>query len=104
MPSEALGLLECKGLVSLMEGTDAMQYGAEAMVYANRCASLRAVLGTCFEAVEQGVQHVAANVLVIEYPYKSLSQVKNLLARFVKGKRELSEELRQRLKELASCA
>src|SRR2546421_9680030 len=24
MPSEALGLLECKGLVSLMEGTDAM--------------------------------------------------------------------------------
>ena len=24
MPSEALGLLECKGLVSLMEGADAM--------------------------------------------------------------------------------
>ncbi|HEX8524603.1 MAG TPA: BMC domain-containing protein [Tepidisphaeraceae bacterium] len=24
MPSEALGLLECKGLVSLMEGSDAM--------------------------------------------------------------------------------
>jgi len=24
MPSEALGLLECKGLVALMEGTDAM--------------------------------------------------------------------------------
>ena len=24
MPSEALGLLECKGLVSLIEGTDAM--------------------------------------------------------------------------------
>lgn len=24
MPQEALGLLECKGLVSLMEGTDAM--------------------------------------------------------------------------------
>src|SRR5580765_6570636 len=24
MPSEALGLLECKGLVCLMEGTDAM--------------------------------------------------------------------------------
>ena len=24
MPNEALGLLECKGLVSLMEGTDAM--------------------------------------------------------------------------------
>src|SRR5256885_9225952 len=81
-----------------------VQYGGEAMVYANRCPSLRAILGTCFEAVEQGAQRVAANVLVIEYPYKSLSQVKNLLARFVKGKRELSEELRQRLKELASCS
>ena len=81
-----------------------VQYGAAAMVYANRCPSLRAVLGTCLEAVEQGAQHVAANVLVIEYPYKSLSQVKNLVARFVRGKRELSEELRQRLQELANCS
>jgi ribose 5-phosphate isomerase RpiB len=80
-----------------------VQYGGEAIVYANRCPSLRAILGTCVEAVEQGAQRVAANVLVIEYPYKSLSQVKNLLARFVKGKRELSDQLRERLKELASC-
>jgi ribose 5-phosphate isomerase RpiB len=80
-----------------------VRYGASAMVYANRCPSLRAILGTCMEAVEQGAQHVAANMLVIEHPYKSLSQVKNLLARFVKGKRELSDELRQRLRELASC-
>src|SRR2546423_1841702 len=65
-----------------------VQYGASALVYANRCPSLRAILGTCLEAVEQGAQRVAANVLVIEYPYKSLSQVKNLLARFVRGKRE----------------
>ena len=81
-----------------------VQYGGEAMVYANRCPSLRAILGTCFEAVEQGAQRVAANVLVIEYPYKSLSQVKNLLARFVKGKRELNDQLRQRLKDLANCS
>jgi len=78
--------------------------GAEAMVYSNRCPSLRAILGTCLDAVEQGVQTVAANVLVIEYPYKTLSQVKNLLARFSRGKRELSEELRQRLKDLANCS
>ncbi len=78
--------------------------GALATVYANRCPSLRAVLGTCMEAVEQGVRVAAANVLVIEYPYKTMAQVKNLLGRFVRGKRELSEEVRRQLAELASCA
>ncbi len=77
--------------------------GAEAMVYANRCPSLRAILGTCIDAVEQGIQNVAANVLVIEHPYKTLSQVKNLVGRFVRGKRELSAELKARLQELATC-
>jgi ribose 5-phosphate isomerase RpiB len=77
--------------------------GAEAMVYANRCPSLRAILGTCIDAVEQGVSQVSANVLVIEHPYQTLQQVKNLLSRFVRGKRELREEVKARLKELATC-
>jgi ribose 5-phosphate isomerase RpiB len=77
--------------------------GAEAIVYANRCPSLRAILGTCIDAVEQGIQQVAANVLVIEHPYKTLSQVKNLVGRFVRGKRELSDAVRARLKELSTC-
>jgi hypothetical protein len=77
--------------------------GALATVYANRCPSLRAVMGTCLEAVEQGVQVAAANVLVVEYPYKTMAQVKNLLGRFVRGKRELSEEVRRQLAELALC-
>jgi hypothetical protein len=81
-----------------------VQNGAAAMVYANRCPSLRAVLGTCQEAVEQGVQLVAANVLVIEYPHRTLQQMKNMLARFAKAKRELSDEVKRELQELASCA
>jgi ribose 5-phosphate isomerase RpiB len=81
-----------------------VQNGAGAMVYANRCPSLRAVLGTCMEAVEQGVQQVAANVLVIEYPYKTLQQMKNMLGRFVKAKRELSEDVKRQLQDLSSCA
>jgi ribose 5-phosphate isomerase RpiB len=80
-----------------------VQHGAAAMVFANRCPSLRAVLGTCFEAVEQGVQQVGANVLVIEHAYKTLPQVKNLLSRFLRGNRELSEDVRRQLAELASC-
>jgi ribose 5-phosphate isomerase RpiB len=78
--------------------------GAAAMVYANRCPSLRAVLGTCQEAVEQGIQLVAANVLVVEYPHRTLQQMKNMLGRFVKARRELNEDVKRQLQELSSCA
>ena len=81
-----------------------VQTGAAAVVYANRCPSLRAILGTCQDAVEQGVAQVAANVLVIEYPYKTLQQMKNMLGRFVKATRELSEEVKRQLQELSTCA
>jgi hypothetical protein len=77
---------------------------ALATIYANRCPALRAILGSCMEAVEQGLQAAAANVLIIEYPYKTLQQMKNLLSRFTRGKRELSEDVRRQLLELASCA
>jgi len=80
--------------------------GAAAIVYANRCPSLRAILGTCLESVDQGVQQLAANVLVIEHPHKTLAQVKNLLARFLRNgttSRAVGDEVEQRLKELATC-
>ena len=83
-----------------------VQSGAAAIVYANRCPSLRAVLGTCLETVEQGIQLVAANLLVIEYPHQTLSQMKNLIGRFARAAaagRAPSDEVQQRLKELASC-
>lgn len=77
--------------------------GAQAMVFANRCPSIRAVLGTCIEAVEQGVRLIGANVLVIEHPYKSLQQAKTLIGRFVRAKREFSPEVQKQLSELSSC-
>jgi hypothetical protein len=83
-----------------------VQSAAAAIVYANRCPSLRAVLGTCLETVEQGIQLIAANVLVIEYPHQTLSQMKNLIGRFARAAaagRAPSDEVQQRLKELASC-
>ena len=80
-----------------------VQSGATALVYANRCPSLRAIVGTCLETVEQGIQQVAANVLVVEYPHKTLQQIRNLLSRFVKAKRELSEDVKRAMQELSSC-
>ena len=80
-----------------------VQSGATAVVFANRCPSLRAVLGTCLESIEQGIQQVGANVLVIEYPHRTLQQMKNMIGRFVRAKRDLPEETRRQLQELASC-
>ncbi|MCC7146168.1 MAG: hypothetical protein IT443_06950 [Phycisphaeraceae bacterium] len=40
---------------------------ARAMCLANRHPALRAVQGTCVEAVKQGMAEVGANVLVVEY-------------------------------------
>ena len=80
-----------------------VQSGAAATVFANRCPSLRAVLGTCLESVEHGIQQLGANVLVIEYPHRTLQQMKNMIGRFVRSKRELPEDVRRQLQELASC-
>ena len=56
------------------------------------------------ESVEQGIKLIAANVLVIEYPYKTLPQVKNLLGRFARaGRRELADDVKKQLQELSSC-
>lgn len=77
---------------------------AEAIVFANRCPSLRAMVGTCLESVDQGIVAVAANVLVLEYPYKNVSQIRNLLSRFARGARNPSDETQRRLQELQSCA
>lgn len=84
-------------------GVFLVQTGAAAMVYANRCPTLRAILGTCRDAVQQGVDQLAANVLVIETPYQSLQQTKNLLGQFLKMRRTVSDDVKHRLQELASC-
>lgn len=78
---------------------------ASAVVYANRCRSIRAVPGTCRQSVEQGVQQVAANMLIIEHPYQTLSQVRNMLSVFIRGiaERAATDWVHQQLNELAGC-
>jgi hypothetical protein len=80
-----------------------VQTGAPAVVFANRCPSLRAILGTCRDAVQQGVDIVGANVLLIEHPYQTLPQVRNLLSQFLRMRREISDDVKRQLKELATC-
>jgi len=80
-----------------------VQNAALATVFANRCPSLRAVVGTCLEAVEHGVVQAAANVLIVEYPQKTLQQMRNMLSRFLRAPRTVSPEIKRQLEELASC-
>jgi hypothetical protein len=46
---------------------------------------------------------VAANVLVIEHPHQTMPQVRNMLGRFLRSRREVSDEINRQLEELASC-
>ena len=94
--------------ISVKEGKSAgglllVQSASAATVLANRCPSLRAIVATTLESLESGIAQVAANVLIVEYPSKSFSQIKNLLSRFVRAKRNLSEDLKRQLQELSSC-
>ena len=80
-----------------------VQSGAAAAVYANRCPSLRAILGTCREAVQQGLDQVGANVLIVETPHQTLQQVRNVLSLFVRMRRTPSEDVKRQLQELTTC-
>lgn len=46
-----------------------VENAARIMCMVNRCQSIRAVIGTCEDAVEQGITELGANVLVLEYPH-----------------------------------
>jgi hypothetical protein len=54
--------------------------------------------------VEQGITQMAANVLVLEHPYQTLMQARNLIGRFVRAKRVLSDEIKEQLHEVSACA
>jgi ribose 5-phosphate isomerase RpiB len=78
--------------------------GAAAMIMANRCPSLRAVLGTCLDSVDQAMLRLAVNILVLEHSHRTLNEMRNMIRRFVGGTRRLSPEIERQLEELRSCA
>ncbi len=52
---------------------------------ANRCAPVRAVVGTTTKGVEEGVAELGANLLVIEYPQHGYQAMAGMLAVFLKS-------------------
>ena len=76
---------------------------AQAACFANRCRSLRAVVGTCGGAVEQGIERLGANMLVIEHPYHGWKSMREMIERFIRSGRPSLGDVDRQLKELASC-
>lgn len=79
--------------------------GALAMCYANRCRSLRAVLGTCPEAVEEGVRELGMNVLVIEYPHVKPQKMAAMVERVLAGRGtpRVPPQVARELRDLEEC-
>jgi hypothetical protein len=76
---------------------------ARVMCMANRCASLRAVVGTCGEAVEQGVRELGANVLVIEYPHHGPRSIAAMVDRIMTQKPAVPAAVQRDLADLHRC-
>lgn len=76
---------------------------ARAMCFANRCASVRAVVGSCSQAVEQGVTELGANVLVIEYPHVAPTSMAAMVDRILRQPPKLPAHVQRELNDLHQC-
>ncbi|MHC4994016.1 MAG: hypothetical protein ACYTGQ_03085 [Planctomycetota bacterium] len=71
--------------------------------FANRCPSLRAVVGTCGQATCQGVNRLGANTLILEYPHHGYRAMSQMLDTFMNTPRPVLTEVDRQLQELARC-
>ena len=76
---------------------------ARAVCMANRCASIRAIVATCGQAVEQGVREVGANVLIIEYPHHGVRAMTAMLERFMQQAPVAPPPVERDLADLHRC-
>jgi hypothetical protein len=76
---------------------------ALALCYTNRCAALRAVIGTCDEAVDQGITELGANVMVIEYPHVGPKKMESMVQRMLRQSPNVPAHVQRQLTELHRC-
>ena len=76
---------------------------ARAICLANRCPSIRAVVGTCGQAVEEGLRELGANVLVIEYPHHGPRAVAAMVDRFIAQPIAAPASVQRELADLHRC-
>ena len=77
---------------------------ARAVCYANRCAAIRAVVGTCGQAIERGVDELGANVMIIEYPHIGPREMAALVDRMLQQAPTLPPQVQRELADLERSA
>ena len=76
---------------------------ARAVCLANRCASIRAIVGTSGEAVEQGITELGANVLIIEYPHHGPKSTVAMVDRITQQAPSVPAAVERELADLHRC-
>ena len=76
---------------------------ARAACYANRCGVLRAAVAACPDAVKDACATLAANVLVVPYPFHDAQRMGAMVDTFVNAKHAVPAAVERELKELSSC-
>ena len=76
---------------------------ARAVCYANRCANLRAIVATNDRAVREGIEHLGANVLVVEYPAFGFEAMMAMIKPFVESMHAAPVGVERELHDLRSC-
>ena len=72
------------------------------MIYLNRSPAIRAIVAQSVAALDRAMPVVAPNVLVVDAESLSMSQVKNIVVRFVKAPRPNADAIAKELNELAA--
>jgi len=76
---------------------------ARAVCYANRCAAIRAVVATCGEAVEQGIEELGANVFIVEYPHHGVRSIEAMVDRALETRPTAPAAVARQLEALRRC-
>ena len=68
-----------------------------------RCRSIRAVVGTCPDAVEQGINELGMNVLVVEYPHQDPQTIYAMVERLLRQWPSVEPMVERQLADLHRC-
>ena len=106
-PRNETGLIQVIGDLAEAIGGGHVQGGllfvrraARAACFANRCRSLRAIVGTCPESVEQGIHDLGANTLIIEYPHVDAKVIEPMLQHMLQSQPKSPADVQRHLNEL----
>lgn len=75
-------LCQAIGGGAVAAGVIILPHAADAMVLVNKARGVRAVQGTTLQAVQAGVRHFAANLLVLEHAATTFHQMRTMIEAF----------------------